>query len=43
MRQPHAENVAALWLRRVAPITTSAKSIPTVAVVWIQAVAYPRR
>ena len=39
MRQPQVPNVAALMEMRVIAMMTRAKSMPTVAVVWIQLVA----
>ena len=38
MRQPQFENVPAAIVERQMPITNSARNIPSVAVVWIQAV-----
>src|SRR5215475_4109779 len=42
IRQAQAENVGPSNARRQSPITTRARSMPRVAVVWIHAVAYPR-
>jgi hypothetical protein len=38
MRQAQALNVASSMTARPSPMTTSASSMPTVAVVWIQLV-----
>ena len=39
MRQPQLENVAPSMDERVTPMMMRAKNMPSVAVVWIQAVA----
>src|SRR5215470_9454964 len=42
IRQAQLENVGPSNAARQSPITTRARSMPTVAVVWIHEVAYPR-